>query len=74
VRERTNRQKINGDKWKTGERKWETKRVDIDIVKEKTVNSKREEIKNDITNTGRDIMKIFLTWMKYARSKFYIQV
>ncbi len=52
MRERTRRQKINGDKcWKTGERKWETKRVDI-VKKEKTVNSKREEIKSAITNKG----------------------
>ena len=31
---------INHKCWKTGERKWETKRVDI--VKEKTVNTKQQ--------------------------------
>jgi hypothetical protein len=35
VRERTSKKKINGDKcWKTGERKWETKSVVIEIVEE----------------------------------------
>ncbi len=49
---------INHKCWKTGERKWETKRVDIDILKEKTVNNKREEIKSAITNKGR--VKIYI--------------
>jgi hypothetical protein len=50
--------------------------IEIDIVKEKTVNSKREEIKSDITNKGRVKILIFfnLTLMECTRSKFYIQV
>ncbi len=48
--------------------------IDIDNVKEKTVNSKREEIKSAITNKGRFKIKIFFSMEKCTRSKFYIQV